>query len=53
MMIFISWSEFYHSRGSIQSLIKCLSDPDDDVRKFAAFAIGNAAFHNDSLYDSV
>ena len=31
-------------------LISCCSDEDPSTRKFACFAIGNAAFHSDSLY---
>jgi len=30
--------------------VACCSDSDPSTRKFACFAIGNAAFHNPSLY---
>ena len=29
----------------------CCSDTDKNTRKFACFAVGNAGFHNDRLYD--
>lgn len=29
----------------------CCSDPDKHTRKFACFAVGNAGFHNDRLYE--
>ena len=49
---------FYHvlvaempSGGSIlASLVECCADEDSVTRKFACFALGNAAFHNDKLY---
>lgn len=34
----------------IPPIIERCSDPDSQTRKFACFAFGNAAFHNDSLY---
>lgn len=34
----------------IPPIIERCSDPDSQTRKFACFAYGNAAFHNDSLY---
>jgi fused-like protein len=34
-------------------LIKSCSDDDANVRKFACFAIGNAAFHSDELYEAL
>uniref|UniRef100_A0A0A9XIJ0 non-specific serine/threonine protein kinase n=1 Tax=Lygus hesperus TaxID=30085 RepID=A0A0A9XIJ0_LYGHE len=34
----------------IEGLIECCSDFDMYTQKFAAFAVGNAAFHNDYLY---
>ena len=34
----------------IALLIECLSERDTSTRKFAAFAIGNAAFHSSALY---
>lgn len=34
-----------------ESLINCCFDPDKSTRKFACFAIGNAAFLNDKLYE--
>ena len=30
--------------------MKCCSDEDANVRKFACFAVGNVGFHNDKLY---
>jgi fused len=39
------------AKSSIASLlVGCCSDTDPSTRKFACFAIGNAAFHNPSLY---
>jgi len=35
------------------SLIKCCNDTDRNTRKFACFAIGNAAFHTDLLYEAL
>lgn len=34
----------------MDGLIACLKDEDQNVRKGASYAVGNAAFHNDSLY---
>ena len=34
-------------------LTACCSDEDPSTRKFACFAIGNAAFHSDHLYPSL
>ena len=34
----------------IPACIACCSDGDSATRKFACFALGNAAFHNDKLY---
>ena len=34
----------------LPQLIACCRDSDSNTRKFACFAIGNAAFHNDTLY---
>ncbi|XP_062119818.1 serine/threonine-protein kinase TIO-like [Humulus lupulus] len=49
-------SYFYDSfvRHQIISLLidRC-SDPDKRTRKFASFAIGNAAYHNDTLYEEL
>jgi fused-like protein len=47
---------FYHEldkTGLINGLIQCCSDHDRGTRKFACFAIGNACFHNDKLYESL
>lgn len=39
------------SSGSVVDLlVKLCADPDSAVRKFACFAVGNAAFHSDELY---
>ncbi len=35
----------------IAAVIKCCSDPDRNTRKFACFAVGNACFHSDALYE--
>lgn len=35
----------------INECIKCCQDPDKNTRKFACFAVGNAGFHSDRLYD--
>jgi len=35
----------------ISDAIQCCKDPDKNVRKFACFAVGNAGFHNDRLYE--
>ncbi|KAL4223174.1 Serine/threonine-protein kinase 36 [Mactra antiquata] len=34
----------------LESFIACLKDEDQNVRKGASYALGNAAFHNDNLY---
>lgn len=47
-------SDFFYdkliSSGIIECCIDCCVDPDPVTRKFACFALGNAAFHNDKLY---
>lgn len=35
----------------ISDAIQCCKDVDKNVRKFACFAVGNAGFHNDRLYE--
>ncbi len=35
----------------ISDCIQCCRDPDKNTRKFACFAVGNAGFHNDKLYE--
>ena len=37
--------------GLIAASIECCQDPDRNTRKFACFAVGNAGFHNDVLYE--
>jgi fused-like protein len=37
----------------LPELIRRCRDPDQNTRKFACFAIGNASFHNDTLYGSL
>ena len=37
--------------GLIQCAIDCCKDSDRNTRKFACFAVGNAGFHNDVLYE--
>jgi hypothetical protein len=39
--------------NSVHYLIACLKDADSDVRKYAAFAIGNLVFHSDFFYPQV
>ncbi|XP_010692392.2 serine/threonine-protein kinase TIO isoform X2 [Beta vulgaris subsp. vulgaris] len=39
--------------GIISLLIDRCTDSDKRTRKFACFAVGNAAFHNDSLYEEL
>jgi fused-like protein len=34
----------------LAALINCCADADDSTRKFACFAVGNAAFHSGELY---
>ncbi|KAG6619098.1 ULK/FUSED protein kinase [Phytophthora cinnamomi] len=41
------------SRTVLNEMIRGLSDPDSYVRRFACFAIGNAAFHNGDLYHAL
>mmetsp|Transcript_29071 Transcript_29071/g.52033 ORF Transcript_29071/g.52033 Transcript_29071/m.52033 type:complete len:1206 (+) Transcript_29071:492-4109(+) len=35
----------------IAAAIRCCQDPDRSTRKFACFAVGNAGFHNERLYE--
>ena len=37
--------------GLVSAAIECCRDPDRNTRKFACFAVGNAGFHNDLLYE--
>jgi fused len=37
----------------IEASIERCKDPDRNTRKFACFAVGNAGFHNDSLYEAL
>ena len=37
--------------GLIEASIECCRDVDRNTRKFACFAVGNAGFHNDALYE--
>jgi fused len=39
-----------HEHGFIDAVIERCQDPDPATRKFACFALGNAAFHSDFLY---
>ncbi|CAD7695594.1 unnamed protein product [Ostreobium quekettii] len=41
------------SHQMVPLLIERCSDPDTPTRKFACFAIGNAGFHNQVLYDEL
>lgn len=49
-------SDFFYDQikqsGIIVPLLKCCYDNDKATRKFACFAIGNAAFLNEKLYES-
>jgi len=45
--------EHLPSAGILDRLVACCRDVDQEVRKFACFAIGNAAFHNSSLYGAL
>lgn len=38
---------------ALSLLINCCSDEDPSTRKFACFAVGNAAFHNNTLYSQL
>jgi fused-like protein len=48
-------SSFFYDKilnhGLISAAINCCRDPDRNTRKFACFAVGNAGFHNDKLYE--
>lgn len=50
-------SGFFYSHwerhGLIAQLIERCKDEDKSTRKFACFAIGNAGFHNASLYEAL
>ncbi|NWX69201.1 STK36 kinase, partial [Alca torda] len=35
--------------GLLESLLGCLADPEESVRRAASFAVGNAAYHESSL----
>ena len=41
------------SHGLIKAAIDRCEDPDTNTRKFACFAVGNAGFHTDWLYDAL
>ena len=48
-------TQFFYEKllkhGLIQAAIECCRDSDRNTRKFACFAVGNAGFHNDILYE--
>ena len=50
-------SDFFYEiilkNNIINPLIQCCYDTDKNTRKFACFAIGNAAFLNDRLYENL
>jgi len=50
-------SDFFYAplqkNGIIAEVIRCASDKDPNTRKFACFALGNAAFHSPDLYDTL
>lgn len=39
--------------GLIDAAIDRCTDPDPNTRKFACFAVGNAGFHNDLIYENL
>lgn len=41
------------STSLLDGVVRGLADPDSYVRRFACFAIGNVAFHNNSLYGAL
>ena len=41
------------NKNAISCLVSLCADPDPLARKFACFAVGNAAFHSDALYASL
>ena len=45
--------ENFRAVGALDALIDRCADPDRTTRKFACFAIGNAGFHSDALYDKL
>ena len=45
--------EHLHKHGFINAVIDRCRDDDESTRKFAVFALGNAAFHSDALYPAL
>jgi hypothetical protein len=45
--------EHLNNHGFIACVIERCTDSDPSTRKFACFALGNAAFHSDSLYSKL
>eukprot|EP01028_Stygiella_incarcerata_P011468 TRINITY_DN649_c0_g1_i7.p1 TRINITY_DN649_c0_g1~~TRINITY_DN649_c0_g1_i7.p1 ORF type:complete len:745 (+),score=150.32 TRINITY_DN649_c0_g1_i7:75-2309(+) len=43
----------FKQSGVLKNLMACLRDEDKTTQKFACFAVGNAAFHGDALYDTL
>ena len=44
--------EHFTEHGTLDALIERCADSDRTTRKFACFAIGNAGFHSDALYET-
>ncbi|XP_036360103.1 serine/threonine-protein kinase 36-like isoform X1 [Octopus sinensis] len=46
--------EIFHKRDALfKTFLNCLKDKDANVRKSASYAVGNAVFHNDILYEAL
>ena len=50
-------SDFFYEHllasGVVPHIVKCCGDDDPSTRKFAVFAVGNAAYHNNLLYEAL
>jgi len=51
------YSDYFYEalelHGLVAAVIRCAEDEDANTRKFACFALGNAAFHSAALYESL
>lgn len=51
------YSDYFYEalerHGLVAAVIRCAGDDDANTRKFACFALGNAAFHSGALYPSL
>lgn len=45
--------EALEKHGLLAAVIRCAQDEDANTRKFACFALGNAAFHSAALYPAL